>query len=126
MATHAHADGPAEDEVFDLDAVAHEIEDKGFRFTLKGEQYCMKHPKGIDSKALRMMEVSLSDNASEVEVITQNLKLLLGPEQFERFDKHDLMLGQLGALMERYEAHFGTELPESDASPRSSKKKARR
>lgn len=129
MAVHALANGPepedTEGEVFNLDAVANESEGK-FPFALGGEVFHMAHPEDIDRKALRRLEVLINTTTSEVEAIEENLKLLLGTEQYERFDKHDLTLRQLMAVMTKWQEHFGIGLPESQASTRSSKKKARR
>jgi hypothetical protein len=52
--------------------------------------------------------------------------VLLGTEQFTRFDQHDLTLRQLMAVMNKWSEHFGITVPESPASARSSKAKARK
>ena len=126
MATPLHAAGEPADmsEVFDLDAVANEAEGP-FPFALGGEVFHLKHPEDVDRKALRRLEVLIKNpSTSEIETIEENLKLLLGAEQWDRFDRHDLTLRQLMAVMTKWQEHFGIGLPESSASAPSSKKKA--
>lgn len=130
MAEHALAGGPQEpdenpDEVFNLDAVANEAEGT-FPFKLGGDIFHLAHPEDIERKALRRLEIIAKSGASEIEAIEENLKILMGSEQFERFDKHDLTLRQLLAVMTKWSEHFGIGLPESKPSTRSSGRKARK
>jgi hypothetical protein len=84
---------------FDLDALEVEGEDNpSFEFTYKGEVFTMPTATGMpwqDQLALEQADQLTS------------LRLILGDEQFKRFEKLPMSAARLGALIDQWQAHQG-------------------
>jgi len=103
-------------DVFDLDAVAHEARDERFRFKAGPERrvWELRTPEEFD-----WLENSrVPEQNPTGEDLRPILRLLLG-DQYGDFVKLEISLGQVNALIKQWQEWHGIAIPESDASPRS-------
>lgn len=103
---------------FDLDAVIAEREETPpFKFKFGGEWYTL--PPRPDMVANTHLVAGRLD---------EGFARLFGPSQWERIQKSDAVLDDLGLLQlfEAYQEHIGEDLGESKASPKRSRNTAKR
>ena len=95
------------DATFDLDAFVAEAEQEPFRFRFGGQDFTL--PAGMD---LRIAAKMRSGQFLEA------LQMLLGEEQFARFDALPAVFDTRAAtaLLDRYAQHLGVSLGESQGS----------
>jgi hypothetical protein len=87
------------DDPFDLDSLDVEGEnDAPFTFTYKGEKYTMPV-----AAAMPWQDQLALENATQLE----SLRLILGDEQFRRFEKAPMSSARLAALLGRWMSHQG-------------------
>jgi hypothetical protein len=92
---------------FDVNAARaqrHEAAGRTWSFTLDGDAFEL--PNEIGRRTARELR-ELDDND-----IDGLLELLLGKEQFERFEQHDLTMQDIAAILEAYGAQTGLGLGE--------------
>jgi hypothetical protein len=79
-----------------------------WKFELDGETYTLptEFPRNT---AKRMRQLDDED-------VDGLLELLLGPEQFERFARHDVSVQDVAAVLEAYGSETGLSLGEGSAS----------
>jgi hypothetical protein len=104
--------GAQDDGMFDLDVLERDVTPEPFRFRLGGQTWTMADPPSMDWKAGGPL------NSGDPLLI---METFLGPEQWERFKTLDMPGWKLDRLFRAWGAHFGVEIPESQASPPSSK-----
>ncbi len=86
-------------DAFDLDALEVEGEDgEPFAFTYKGETYTMPL-----AAAMPWQDQIALEAAGTVD----SLKLILGDEQYAKFEKQPMSAGRLAKLLERWLEHQG-------------------
>jgi hypothetical protein len=86
-------------ETFDLDALEVEGENgEPFTFTYKGESYTMPN-----AAAMPWQDQIALETANTVE----SLRLILGDEQFGRFQKQAMSAGRLNGLIRKWMDHQG-------------------
>lgn len=106
----------------DLDALEAEAERKPFTFRLGGEVFVMYGPEDVDWQVQARLDTDDTDSFMAF------IRELLGgnDEVFKRFCSHRLTGKQLSTLTTRCFEHYATTPPESQASPPSSRRTARR
>lgn len=95
---------PASFDVNAARAQRHEAHGRAWSFTLDGDTFEL--PTEIGRRTARELR-DLDD--SDVDGL---LQLLLGKEQFERFDEHDLTMQDIAAILEAYGKETGLALGE--------------
>jgi hypothetical protein len=86
-------------DTFDLDALEVEGEDgKPFTFTYKGETYTMPVATAMPWQDQLALETATT---------AESLRLILGDEQFTRFQKQPMSAGRLNALIGKWMEHQG-------------------
>lgn len=86
-------------ETFDLEALEVEGEDASpFSFTYKGEKYTLPTAAGMPWQDQLALET-----ANQVE----SLRLIMGAEQFGRFEKQQMSTARLNALLMKWMEHQG-------------------
>lgn len=101
---------------FDLDAVEREASGEPFKFTLGGESFTLDSPEAADWRV----------DPRSPEGLQTLLRGMMGKDQFDRFEQHEMPGWKLGKLLEAAMRHYGVDMGESAASTRSSKRTARR
>lgn len=103
------ASGPSgEPEIFDLDAVAHEASGERFRFKVQGQIFELFTPEEVDWRE----NSALTERATGIEDMRPILRLLLGPDQYERFLDLTISSAQASELIVQWSVWHGFELPE--------------
>lgn len=92
---------------FDLDALEAEARGAEFPFTLGGERFVLPAASDADWRA-----VAAIDSGQ----LRHGFRLLMGDEQFARFETKPLSAGKLGKLVEAYLTHQGMTPGEPPAS----------
>ena len=86
---------------FDLNALEVEGENaEPFEFTYEGESFTMPTAAGMTWQDQLALE-----RADQLEA----LRLILGDEQYDRFEKLPMSVGRLSALIEAWQAHQGLQ-----------------
>jgi hypothetical protein len=86
-------------DTFDLDALEVEGEDgEPFTFTYQGETYTMPNATAMPWQDQLALETADT---------TESLRLILGDEQFTRFQKQPMSAGRLNALISKWMEHQG-------------------
>jgi hypothetical protein len=106
------------DEVFDLDAVAAEVEGDPLEFTFRGESWSIKHMKAFGRNTKRLLS-SLSENDDDGAVDLMFSKGM-GEERYERWKEIDPGIGVEEALFNRWLEHCGLSRGKSESSADSS------
>ncbi|MFF5261368.1 hypothetical protein ACFY4C_20690 [Actinomadura viridis] len=102
----------------DLDAMEDEATEATFTFRVGGEVFTAISPDEADWQA-----TADTDSPGGLRRFIQEL---LGSEDYERFCEQTVSNRQLNAIVEGAQKHYGIRTGESQASPRSSKKRRRR
>jgi hypothetical protein len=116
-----------EEDIYDpVVAVANEADPaaakKGFPFRAAGEVFRMRSPEAIGRKGAARIEAIVADeNSSVLSYLNALFEVLLGPEQYARFDEvADLTNEQMTATLTAAREYYGISLPESQTSTSSS------
>jgi len=117
-----HGDEIPQSVDLDLDALEAEATQKPFTFRLGGEVFTMCGPDDVD------WQVQARLDSDDTESFMAFIRELLGAddEVFKRFCSHRLTGKQLTKLTRACYDHYATTPPESQASPPSSRRTARR
>lgn len=102
----------------DLDAMEDEAVEATFSFRVGGEVFTAISPNDADWQA-----TADTDSPGGLRAF---IRELLGDEDYERFCEKSVSNKQLEALVKGAQKHYGVNVGESKASPRSSKKRRRR
>jgi hypothetical protein len=107
------------DDLFSLDALEHDQTKAPFEFEAGGRVWTMSNPDDMDFRT--------QDRIAQAATNAALLEQLLG-DQYAEFQKLDVDIPawKLEALFERMGTYYGIDLPESQASPVSSNRAARR
>lgn len=96
-----------DDDVLDLDVLEADATLAPYRFRLGGRSYEMAHPSSLD-----WHHQTTFDQAD----MPGMLRVLLGDDDFEEFDRHQLAGFKLNTLFERWAEHCGIDPGELQAS----------
>jgi hypothetical protein len=83
---------------FDLDAVETDGGRELYRFTTSGEEFTLISPNDVEYHDA--LEADPAD-------LVENLRLMMGDDQYERFDKHKIKIGKLTALARDAQEYYG-------------------
>lgn len=102
----------ADEDVFDLDAVAHEAAGERFRFKTgigpERRVWELRTPEEVDWKE----NSTLTERATGREDLRPVLRLLLGEDQYEDFLDLTISVGQVAEVLKQWRAWHGIELGE--------------
>lgn len=102
------------DEVFDLDAVAAEAENRRFSFKYGDRTWTMRHLTDFDWRIAR------DGIGGDVEAVDRAFREGLGPEQYAEFEQLQQSASVAGALFDAWLKHCGLSRGKSPSSTSSS------